>query len=94
MSQLDWVPMAWHGVILFPVVDHGNEHLLIGCLLLHEENVVLHISEDSLELYVMRSVPDSEVEPLEVHFFICSDCRDRLVAVLNAATMRAAVEKC
>jgi hypothetical protein len=54
---------------------------------------VLHISEEALERYVMRSLPDSEVESLEVHLFLCSDCRDRLVAVLNAASMGAAVGK-
>jgi hypothetical protein len=55
--------------------------------------VLLHISQEALKSYVMRTLPDSEVEPLEVHLFVCSDCRDRLVAVLNAASMRAAVGK-
>jgi hypothetical protein len=45
--------------------------------------VVLHIQEDGLEQYVMRTLPDLEIEPLEVHLFKCSECRIRFVAVLN-----------
>jgi hypothetical protein len=35
--------------------------------------------------YVMRTLPDLEIEPLEVHLFLCKDCRVRLVAMLGAA---------
>ena len=47
--------------------------------------VVLHIQEDGLEQYVMRTLPDLEIEPLEVHLFVCRECRDRLVTTLSAA---------
>jgi len=45
--------------------------------------VILHIQEDGLEQYVMRTLPDPEIEPMEVHLFNCSECRVRFVAVLN-----------
>ena len=45
----------------------------------------MHISEEAMESYVMLTLPDSEIEPLQVHLFICQECRDRLVTVLNAA---------
>ena len=47
--------------------------------------VSLHISQGALESYVMRTLPDSEIEPLEVHLFMCEECRDRLMTVLSAA---------
>jgi hypothetical protein len=46
--------------------------------------VLLHISQEALESYVMRTLPDLEIEPLEVHLFICQECRDRLMTVLSA----------
>ena len=45
----------------------------------------MHIPEDALEQYVMRTLPGLEIEPLEVHLFNCSECRDRLMTVLSAA---------
>jgi len=45
----------------------------------------MHISEEAMESYVMRTLPDSEIEPLQVHLFICEECRDRLVTVLITA---------
>ena len=45
--------------------------------------VVLHIQEEGLEQYVTRTLPDLEIEPLEVHLFNCPECRVRFVAVLN-----------
>jgi hypothetical protein len=47
--------------------------------------VLLHISQEALESYVMRTLRDLEIEPLEVHLFICQECRDRLMTVLRAA---------
>jgi hypothetical protein len=47
--------------------------------------VSLHISQGALESYVMRTLPDSEIEPLEVHLFMCQECRDHLMTVLSAA---------
>jgi uncharacterized protein YlaI len=38
-----------------------------------------------MESYVMRTLLDLEIEPLEVHIFVCQECRDRLVTVLNTA---------
>jgi hypothetical protein len=38
-----------------------------------------------MESYVLRSLPDFEIEPLEVHLFVCRECRDRLVTTLSAA---------
>jgi hypothetical protein len=50
-----------------------------------EVAIVAHIADDALEQYVMRTLPDLEIEPLEVHLFQCSECRDRFVTALNAA---------
>ena len=47
--------------------------------------VSLHISQEALVSYVMRTLPDSEIEPLEVHLFMCQECRDHLMTVLSAA---------
>jgi hypothetical protein len=38
-----------------------------------------------MESYVMRTLPDLEIEPLQVHLFICQECRDRFVTLLTAA---------
>jgi hypothetical protein len=46
---------------------------------------VLHIPQEAIESYVLRSLPDLEIEPLEVHLFVCRECRDRLVTTLSAA---------
>jgi hypothetical protein len=45
----------------------------------------MHIPPKEMESYVMRTLPDLEIEPLEVHLFMCQECRDRLVAVLSPA---------
>ena len=39
---------------------------------------VAHISEDDLERYAMRTVPEAELAPLEEHLLICTDCRSQL----------------
>jgi hypothetical protein len=44
----------------------------------------VHIPEDALEQYATRTLPDMEIEPLELHLFNCSECRDRLMTVLSA----------
>jgi len=46
---------------------------------------VRHIPQEVMESYVMRTLPDLEMEPLQVHLFICQECRDRFVALLTAA---------
>jgi uncharacterized protein with PIN domain len=54
---------------------------------------VQHVSEDDLENYAMRTLPATEVESLEEHFLICSECRDRLQATDEyVAAMRAAAQ--
>ena len=30
-----------------------------------------HISEEAIEQYAMRNLPESEIEPLEKHLLIC-----------------------
>jgi anti-sigma factor RsiW len=37
-----------------------------------------HISQDALEQYAMETLPESEIEPLEVHLRVCEACQDRL----------------
>jgi anti-sigma factor RsiW len=54
---------------------------------------VEHVSEDDLENYAMRTLPATEVESLEEHFLICSECRDRLQATdAYVVAMRSAAE--
>jgi anti-sigma factor RsiW len=56
--------------------------------------IVQHVSEDDLENYAMRTLPATEVESLEEHFLICSECRDRLQATDEyVAAMRAAAAR-
>jgi hypothetical protein len=44
-----------------------------------------HIPQEVMESYVIRTLPDLEIEPLQVHLFICQECRDRFVKLLSAA---------
>ena len=55
---------------------------------------VQHPSEDDLEAYAMRTLPEQEIGPLEEHLLICSACRDRLQGTDEyVAAMRAAAGK-
>jgi hypothetical protein len=45
----------------------------------------MHIPQEAMESYVLRTLPDLEIEPLEVHLFVCRECRDHLVTALNTA---------
>jgi hypothetical protein len=47
--------------------------------------IIVHILEDALERYAMRTLADSEIEPLEEHLLMCAECRDRFVAVMRVA---------
>jgi hypothetical protein len=46
---------------------------------------LLHISQETMESYAMRTLPELEAEPLEVHLFSCRECRNRLLTLLRAA---------
>lgn len=37
-----------------------------------------HLSDDTLELYSLGTLPDPELVPVEEHLLICSSCQDRL----------------
>ena len=37
-----------------------------------------HIPQDALEQYAMETLPESEIEPLEMHLLVCEACQDRL----------------
>ena len=37
-----------------------------------------HIWQDALEQYAMETLPESEIEPLEMHLLVCEACQDRL----------------
>jgi hypothetical protein len=53
-----------------------------------------HISEDDVERYAMRTLPDSDCTTLEEHLLICQQCRDRLTATDEYLTaMRSAAKK-
>jgi hypothetical protein len=55
---------------------------------------VEHVTDDPLELYAMRTLPDSECGPLVDHLLICSECQERLDAELEfVAVMRGAAAK-
>ena len=45
------------------------------------DTVTFHESEDRLELYALRRLPDSEVELVENHLLLCEECRERLEEV-------------
>jgi predicted anti-sigma-YlaC factor YlaD len=53
-----------------------------------------HISNDDLESYAMRTLPEAGVKGIDEHLLKCSACRDRLQAAEEYVTaMReAAVE--
>jgi hypothetical protein len=46
---------------------------------------LLHISQETMESYAMRTLPEWEAEPLEVHLFSCRECRERLLTLLRTA---------
>ena len=55
---------------------------------------VEHATDVTLERYAMRTLPATEVESLEEHFLICSECRDRLQATDQyVAALRSAAGK-
>jgi hypothetical protein len=41
-------------------------------------DLTYHESEERLELYVLSRLPDSDVQQIEDHLFLCDTCRDRL----------------
>jgi predicted anti-sigma-YlaC factor YlaD len=52
---------------------------------------VQHVTDDSLELYAMQALPQSDAIPMEEHLRICPDCRERLQAEIEfVAAMRGA----
>jgi anti-sigma factor RsiW len=53
-----------------------------------------HISEEDLELYAMRMVPEADLERIEEHLFSCDECRDRLIETERVvATFQAAAAR-
>jgi hypothetical protein len=48
--------------------------------------LVQHVTDDTLELYAMQTLPDSEVGFLEWHLVICQSCRDRLEVEIEFVT--------
>ena len=53
-----------------------------------------HISEDALERYAMRTLPEPELAVLEEHLLICAECRQRLQATEQyVAAMREAAAR-
>src|SRR5258708_446866 len=42
------------------------------------DSVNFHESDERLELYALRRLPDSEIEHIEEHLLICDSCRDKL----------------
>jgi len=56
---------------------------------------VNHISEEALEQYAMRTLPEAaELGRLEKHLLICSECRNRLQTMDDyVAAMRSAAAK-
>ena len=57
-----------------------------------------HATDDTMERYAMRTLPEPEAGPLEEHLLIYSECRDRLestdefVATMKAAATEAATQ--
>jgi hypothetical protein len=45
------------------------------------DTVTFHESEDRLELYSLRRLPDSEIDHVENHLLVCDACRECLEAV-------------
>jgi hypothetical protein len=57
------------------------------------DTATFHESEDRLELYALRRLPDSDVERIENHLLVCDACRDRLEEVSAFAfSMRATLK--
>lgn len=55
---------------------------------------VAHISDDDLEKFAMRTLPESACAALEEHLLVCPSCRDRLTATdEHVAAMKAAAKK-
>ena len=53
-----------------------------------------HITEDALEEYAMRTLPDSEWDRIEEHLLVCAECRNRLTATdAFVVAMRGAAAK-
>jgi len=53
-----------------------------------------HISEDAIEQYAMETLPQSEIEPLEMHLLVCEACQDRLTRIDQfIAALRAVARK-
>ena len=51
-----------------------------------------HISEDALELFAMKTLPEPEARPLKHHLLECKTCKDRLQAIVEyVAAMRTAI---
>lgn len=44
-----------------------------------------HIEDDSLELYALARVPQSEAVSTEEHLLVCPSCRERLQAIAEFA---------
>ena len=36
-----------------------------------------HVSQDALEWYATGTLPESEIEPTEMHLLVCPGCQDR-----------------
>jgi anti-sigma factor RsiW len=57
-----------------------------------------HVSQDASERYAVENLPESEIEPLEMHLLVCETCQDRLkhfdqfIAALRAAARKIARE--
>jgi hypothetical protein len=48
--------------------------------------LVVHITEDDLEKYAIRTLSETESGPVEEHLLICSDCRDWVWAEIDFVT--------
>ena len=52
--------------------------------------IVHHVTDDTLELYAMQTLPESESCTLEEHVLVCSLCRERLEAEIEFVTAMSA----
>jgi len=56
--------------------------------------IVQHATDDTLERYAMRTLPESACSTLEEHLLVCQSCRDRLEATeAYLAAMKLAAAK-
>jgi predicted anti-sigma-YlaC factor YlaD len=56
--------------------------------------IVQHATDDTLERYAMRTLPESACSTLEEHLLVCQSCRDRLQFTDEyVAAMKLAAEK-